>query len=142
MNHSDMDQRMATILIAEDNPVNLKLASVLLTKAGHAVLQAADGDAAVTMARTRQPDLVLMDVQMAGMDGLAANRALKQDEATRTIPVVALTAFAMRGDQEKIMAAGCDGYIAKPYRYGELLRRVEEFLNRKKPAQAPGGAAT
>lgn len=131
---------MATILIAEDNPVNLKLATVLLTKAGHEVLQATDGDAAVAMARTRRPDLVLMDVQMAGMDGLAATRILKQDEATRAIPVVALTAFAMRGDEEKFMAAGGDGYIAKPYHYEELLRRVTEFLD--KPAQDLDGAAT
>lgn len=119
---------MATILVTEDNPTSLKLATVLLSKAGHKVLQARDGEAAVSAARMHRPDLVLMDVQMAGMDGLAATRLLKQDPATRMIPVVALTAFAMRGDEEKIMQAGCDGYIAKPFHYEEFLRRVAEFL--------------
>lgn len=119
---------MATILVTEDNPASLKLATVLLSKAGHKVLQARDGEAAVSVARMHRPDLVLMDVQMAGMDGLAATRLLKQDPATRMIPVVALTAFAMRGDEEKIMQAGCDGYIAKPFHYEEFLRRVAGFL--------------
>jgi len=120
---------MATILVVEDNPTSLKLATVLLHNAGHAVLQAADGQSAVDMVREQRPDLVLMDVQMAGMDGLTATRILKQDAGTRQIPIVALTAFAMRGDEEKIIAAGCDAYIAKPFRSSEFLARVQAILD-------------
>lgn len=120
---------MATILVAEDNPASLKLATLLLRNAGHAVLQAADGQTAVDMVRAQRPDLVLMDVQMAGMDGLSATRILKQDAGTRRIPIVALTAFAMRGDEEKFVAAGCDAYIAKPFRAGEFLARVQAILD-------------
>jgi len=120
---------MAIILIAEDNPTNLKLATVLLKNAGHTVLQATDGQAAVDMARSQRPDLVLMDVQMAGMDGLTATRILKQDANTRSIPIMALTAFAMRGDEQKMVAAGCDAYIAKPFRAEDFLARVQAMLN-------------
>lgn len=120
--------KVATILVTEDNPASLKLATVLLTKAGHRVVQAIDGAAALAAAREHRPDLILMDVQMAGMDGLEATRHLKADPATAGIPVVALTAFAMRGDEEKMLSAGCDGYIAKPYRYEEFLRKVRGYL--------------
>src|SRR3569832_1026709 len=91
------EPNMAIILIAEANPTNLKLATVLLKNAGHSVLQATDGLAAVDMARSQRPDLVLMDVQMAGMDGLTATRILKQDANTRLFLIMALTAFAMFG---------------------------------------------
>jgi two-component system cell cycle response regulator DivK len=119
---------MATILVVEDNPANLKLATLLLKKAGHTVLQADEGAAAIAVVRGRMPDLILMDVQMAGMDGLAATAMLKKDAATAHIPVIALTAFAMRGDEEKILAAGCDGYIAKPFHYPDFLAKVEQTL--------------
>jgi len=119
---------MATILIVEDNPANLKLATLLLRNDGHAVLQAEDGAAAIDAARNQRPDLVLMDVQMAGMDGLTAAGILKRDPATAAIPIIALTAFAMRGDEEKILATGCDGYIAKPFHYPDLLAKVNEVL--------------
>ena len=76
------------------------------------------------MARDEQPDLILMDIQLPGMDGLQATKLLKQDETTRAIPVIALTALAMKGDEERIRAAGCDGYIAKPMRYQEFLATV------------------
>lgn len=119
---------MASILVVEDNPASMKLATVLLQHAGYTVLQAADGQTAVDMARAHSPDVVLMDIQMSGMDGLTATRILKQDMQTRTIPVVAMTAFAMRGDEEKIIAAGCDAYIAKPFHAAELLTRVRSVL--------------
>lgn len=132
---------MATILVVEDNPANLKLAILLLKNAGHDVLQAEDGAVAIDIARDRRPDLVLMDVQMAGMDGLTAAGILKRDPATATIPIIALTAFAMRGDEEKILAAGCDGYIAKPFHYPDLLAKVTEMLGTG-PASRSGPAAS
>lgn len=119
---------MASILIVEDNPANMKLAAFLLENAGHAVLQAVDAETALQLARAGAPDLILMDVQLPGMDGLEATRRLKADPATRAIKIVALTAFAMPGDEEKIHAAGCDGYIAKPIRYKEFLATVAALL--------------
>lgn len=119
---------MATILLVEDNPANMKLAAFVLAQGGHEVLSATSADAALALLRERVPALVLMDVQLPGMDGLAATRRLKADPATRAIPVVALTAFAMRGDAERIRAAGCDGYIPKPIRYQELLAEVARVL--------------
>jgi two-component system cell cycle response regulator DivK len=119
---------MATILIIEDNPANMKLATFLLQSANHTVLAATDAEAGLTLARGEQPDLILMDIQLSGMDGLEATVLLKQDEATRDIPVIALTALAMKGDEERIRAAGCDGYIAKPMGYQEFLATVAAQL--------------
>jgi two-component system cell cycle response regulator DivK len=121
---------MAKILIVEDNPTNLTLATFLLESAGHTVLSATDAEAGLTLARAERPSLILMDIQLPGMDGLEATAQLKQDEATRGIPVIALTALAMKGDEERIRAAGCDGYIAKPMRYRELLATVAAQLAR------------
>jgi two-component system cell cycle response regulator DivK len=103
---------MAKILVVEDNATNLKLAVLLLETAGHTVISAADAEVGLTMARDDQPDLILMDIQLPGMDGLEATALLKGDMVTRHIPVIALTALAMKGDEERIRAAGCDGYIA------------------------------
>ena len=119
---------MATILVIEDNPANMKLAVLVLEQAGHVVLQGRDADVGLELARERQPELVLMDVQLPGIDGLEATRRLKRDPATSHIKVIALTAFAMRGDDERIIAAGCDGYLSKPIRYGELLETVARVL--------------
>jgi two-component system cell cycle response regulator DivK len=119
---------MATILIVEDNPANMKLAIFLLQQASYTVISAADAESGLTLAREQHPDLILMDVQLPGMDGLAAIGLLKQDQATRDIPVVALTALAMKGDEERIRRAGCAGYIAKPMRYQELLSTVAAQL--------------
>ena len=121
---------MARVLVIEDNAANLTLATFLLEQAGHSVLIAKDAESGLTVARKEQPDLILMDIQLPGMDGLAATVLLKQDEATRAIPVIALTALAMKGDEERIRAAGCDGYIAKPMRYQEFLAAVEAQLAR------------
>lgn len=121
---------MATVLVVEDNPANMTLATFLLTSAGHSVLSATDAESGLTVARTEQPDLVLMDIQLPGMDGLQATALLKKDETTRAIPVIALTALAMKGDEERIRAAGCDGYIAKPMRYKEFLDAIEAQLAR------------
>ncbi|HEX7020407.1 MAG TPA: response regulator [Gemmatimonadaceae bacterium] len=119
---------VSRILVVEDNAANLKLATFLLESAGHEVLTANDAEAAVTLARTEQPNLILMDIQLPGMDGLQATALLKKDEATAGIPVIALTALAMKGDEERIRAAGCDGYIAKPLAYKEFLTTIASYL--------------
>ncbi|MEI9950505.1 MAG: response regulator [Pseudomonadota bacterium] len=121
---------MATILIVEDNPANMKLSVFVLEQAGYTVISAIDAEAGLTLARERHPDLIMMDVQLPGMDGLAATELLKQDEATRKIPVIALTALAMKGDEARIRDAGCDAYIAKPMRYQEVLATVAAHLVR------------
>lgn len=120
---------MAIILVVEDNLHNLKLAQIVLHKAGHAVLSAADGEQGLQLAGEQQPDLVLMDVQMPGLDGLEVTRRLKHDPLTAHIKVVALTALAMKGDAERILAAGCDAYLAKPYQYQELVEVVKTTLS-------------
>ena len=121
---------MTTVLVVEDNPANMTLATFLLKSAGYAVLSATDAESGLALARAEQPDLVLMDIQLPGMDGLEATALLKRDEATRDIPVVALTALAMKGDEERIRAAGCDGYIAKPLAYRDFLATVSTHLVR------------
>jgi two-component system cell cycle response regulator DivK len=120
---------MATILVVEDNPTNMALVTFLLQSVGHVVLSATDAEAGLTLARKARPDLILMDIQLPGMDGLEATALLKQDEATRAIPVIALTALAMKGDEERIRAAGCDGYIAKPMAYQAFLSTVATHLS-------------
>lgn len=119
---------MARILVVEDNPANMKLASLLLHNAGHSVLAAIDAEAGLALARSERPDLILMDIQLPGMDGLAATALLKRDTATAGIPVVALTAMAMKSDREKTRIAGCDGYISKPLRYRELYAVIDALL--------------
>jgi two-component system, cell cycle response regulator DivK len=119
---------MAKVLVVEDNPANMKLATFLLQSAGHSVLSATDAEAGLTLARGEQPNLILMDIQLPGMDGLEATVLLKRDTATRAIPVIALTALAMKGDEERIRAAGCDGYIAKPMAYRDFLATVAAQL--------------
>ena len=119
---------MAKILVVEDNPTNMRLATFLLQSAGHVVLCAVDAESGLTMARHDHPDLILMDIQLPGMDGLEATGILKSDEATRAIPIIALTALAMKGDEARIRAAGCDGYIAKPLAYKDFLTVIAAQL--------------
>ena len=119
---------MARVLIVEDNTANMTLAVFLLQTAGHSVISATDAEAGLRLARVEQPDLILMDIQLPGMDGIEATMLLKKDEATRAIPVIALTALAMKGDEERIRASGCDGYIAKPMRYREFLSAIAAQL--------------
>ena len=119
---------MAKVLVVEDNPANMTLAVFLLQSVGHTVLKALDAEVGIAMAREEQPDLILMDIQLPGMDGLEATGLLKRAEETKSIRVIALTALAMKGDEERIRAAGCDGYIAKPMRYQEFLAVIAEHL--------------
>ena len=119
---------MAKIIIIEDNPANMKLAAFLLHHAGHEVLQAADAERGLVLIREHLPALVLMDVQLPGMDGLAATRQLKADPAIAHILVIALTSHAMQGNEATMRAAGCDGYMPKPFHHRELLAMVENML--------------
>jgi len=119
---------MASILVVEDTLANMTLAVFLLEQAGHSVLQATDAETGLALARAERPALILMDIQLPGMDGLQATAMLKRDPATQSIPIIALTALAMKGDEARIRAAGCDGYIAKPMRYKELIAAVDATL--------------
>ncbi|MBW1737920.1 MAG: response regulator [Deltaproteobacteria bacterium] len=118
------------ILILENDPKNLKLVTVILQVSGYATLQATDGKQGVELARKEKPDLILMDIQIPVMDGLEATKLLKNDGATRDIPVIALTAYAMKGDEEKMRAAGCDGYITKPIDIKGFLKKISEVISK------------
>ena len=122
---------MARILVVEDNKANMKLALLLLEKADHTVLCAADAETGVMLARAERPDLILMDLQLPGMDGLEATALLKKDRATSDIPVIALTAMAMKEDQVRSQVAGCEDYIDKPLRYGELYAAIDTLLKNR-----------
>ena len=128
--------KMARILIIEDNPTNMKLAVMLLRNAGHTALSAVDAETGLNMARSNQPDLILMDIQLPGMDGLTATALLKSDPPTAAIPVIALTAMAMKADEEKSQVAGCDAYIAKPFHYQELYAAIDTLLSKGGPRAA------
>jgi two-component system cell cycle response regulator DivK len=119
---------MAKILVVEDNLQNLRLARLVLERERHTVLEAMDGESGLLLAREARPDLVLMDVQMPGMDGLTVVRMLRADPATAGLKVLALTALAMMGDAEGVLAAGCDAYLAKPFQYRELIDTVKRLL--------------
>lgn len=121
---------MARMLVIEDMPANRKLISALLEQAGHTVLSTGDAETGIALAVTGV-DLVLMDIHLPGMDGLAATRILKENPETHDIPILAITALATEADRTRILAAGCDGYIAKPVRYKELLSAVAAALARR-----------
>lgn len=119
---------MHKILIVEDNEMNRDMLSRRLERRGFAVVMAVDGQQGVEMARSENPDLVLMDMSLPVMDGWAATRAIKEDAELSRIPVIALTAHAMEGDREKAMAAGCDDYDTKPIELSRLLEKIAKFL--------------
>jgi CheY-like chemotaxis protein len=118
----------ARILIVDDNPINLKLASDVLVSEGFAVEQAQDAEQAQARLRQNLPDLILMDIALPGMDGLALTRVLRMDARLEHIPIVALTASAMKGDEERALAAGCTGYITKPIDTRGFAQLVRAFL--------------
>ena len=116
-----------TILIVEDNELNMKLFHDLLEAHGYKTLQTRDGLSALDIAREHMPDLILMDIQLPEVSGLEVTKWLKEDETLRAIPVIAVTAFAMKGDEEKIREGGCEAYISKPISVNSFLETVDKF---------------
>ena len=125
-----MENRQSTILVVDDNHTNLKLVTDVLGFEGYCILTATDAKQAQAVVRQSPPDLILMDIGLPDMDGLALTQILKADQKTRHIIIVALTAFAMKGDEEKAIAAGCDGYIIKPIDTRKFPLQVAELLLR------------
>src|SRR5690348_5212564 len=121
-------QKNKTILIVEDNELNMKLFHDLLEAHGYHILQTRDGMEALQIARDHKPDLILMDIQLPEVSGLQVTKWIKQDNMLKHIPVVAVTAFAMKGDEEKIREGGCEAYLAKPISVLAFLQTVERFL--------------
>jgi CheY-like chemotaxis protein len=119
-----------SILIVEDNPMNLKLIRDVLQIEGYETLEAESGETGVELARERHPAVILMDVNLPQMDGREAMKILKADASTRQIPIIAVTSLAMKGDRERLLAAGFDGYISKPIDIKELPRLVESYVAR------------
>jgi two-component system, cell cycle response regulator DivK len=120
-----------TVLIVEDNELNMKLFHDLLDAHGYRTLQTKDGMEALAMVRQHRPDLILMDIQLPEVSGLEVIKWIKEDDNLRSIPVVAVTAFAMKGDEEKMREGGCDAYIAKPISVGKFIETVKQFLDPK-----------
>lgn len=119
-----------TILIVEDNELNMKLFNDLLEAHGYDVIQTRDGLSALDLARQHKPDLILMDIQLPEVSGIEVTKWLKEDDALRHIPVIAVTAFAMKGDEEKIREGGCEAYISKPISVMSFLQTIDQFSGR------------
>jgi two-component system cell cycle response regulator DivK len=118
-----------TVLVVEDNELNMKLFHALLEVHGYNILQTKDGMDALRIAREHRPDLIVMDIQLPEVSGLEVTKLIKEDENLKSIPVIAVTAFAMTGDKEKILGGGCAAYIAKPISVTDFLETVQRFLN-------------
>jgi two-component system, cell cycle response regulator DivK len=126
---ADGPRRRQKVLIVEDNELNMKLFNDLLAAHGYDTVQTNDGITALELARSHRPDLILMDIQLPEISGLEVTRRIKEDEELQRIPVIAVTAFAMKGDRERIRAGGCEDYIAKPISIAAFLETVERFLS-------------
>ena len=124
-----MNGSAKTVMVVEDNDLNMKLFHDLLEAHGYNILQTKDGMEALRLAKQHRPDLILMDIQLPEVSGLEVTKWLKEDDELKSIPVVAVTAFAMKGDEEKIRQGGCEAYIAKPISVANFLQTVERFLN-------------
>ncbi|HEY9619714.1 MAG TPA: response regulator [Crinalium sp.] len=122
---------MPKILLVEDNEMNRDMLSRRLERRGHQILIAVDGEQGVAVAQAEAPDLILMDMSLPVLDGWAATRQLKTSPETKSIPIIALTAHAMAGDQEKCLAAGCDDYDTKPVEFSRLLEKIQALLDRE-----------
>ena len=123
------------VLIIEDNELNMKLVVAILKMGNYQVLSAVNAETGIQFAREHCPDLILMDIQLPGMDGLAATRMIKGDDHLKDIPIVALTSYAMQGDEEKAMDAGCNGYIPKPIDTRHFLETIDRFINNNGPVE-------
>ncbi len=119
---------MKRILVIEDNETNMYLIGFILKKNGHEVIEARSGEEGVELAVKEKPDLILMDIQLPGIDGLEATRRIRESEADRKAPIIALTSYAMTGDREKSLAAGCTGYIEKPINPDTFMGEMEKYL--------------
>ena len=117
-----------TILIVEDNELNMKLFNDLLEAHGYRVVQTRDGMSALELARQHKPDLILMDIQLPEISGIEVTKWLKEDDTLKAIPVIAVTAFAMKGDEQKIREGGCEAYISKPISVMSFLQTIDKFL--------------
>ena len=126
-----MNGSAKTVLVVEDNDLNMKLFHDLLEAHGYNILQTKDGMEAMRLAREHHPDLILMDIQLPEVSGLEVTKWLKEDDALKSIPVVAITAFAMKGDEEKIRSGGCEGYIAKPISVTSFLETVARLVHHR-----------
>ena len=122
------------ILVVEDTEDNRRILRDLLTNAGFELIEADDGEKCVAMAAERRPDLILMDIQLPIIDGYEASRRIKANLELRHIPIIAITSYALAGDEEKTAAAGCDGYVAKPFSPRQVLAKIREFLEPQAPS--------
>lgn len=129
LNVAEVDTQEKTVLIVEDNELNMKLFNDLLDAHGYRTLQTREGMEALEIARRERPDLILMDIQLPEISGLEITKWIKEDDNLRHIPVIAVTAFAMKGDEEKIRDGGCEAYIAKPISVSQFLETVKKFLD-------------
>ena len=120
--------KIKTILVVEDNELNMKLVKGLIKIGKYRMLEAIDAESGIEQIREQRPDLVLMDIQLPGMDGLSATKIIKEDPSLKDIPIVALTSYAMQGDEEKALEAGCTGYIAKPIDTRKFLETISKYL--------------
>jgi two-component system, cell cycle response regulator DivK len=116
------------ILVVEDTEDNRRILRDLLTRAGFELIEAVDGESGVAMAAAHRPDLILMDIQLPVFDGYEATRRIRANPDTQNIPIIAVTSYALSGDESKALAAGCDGYVAKPFSPRKILAMVQEFL--------------
>jgi CheY-like chemotaxis protein len=125
-----------TILVVEDNELNMKLVRGLIKIGKYGMLEARDAESGIQLIREQRPDLVLMDIQLPGMDGLSATKIIKKEPSLKNIPIVALTSYAMQGDEEKALEAGCTGYIAKPIDTRKFLKTISQYLNGDNPGKS------
>jgi len=125
-----------TVLVIEDNALNMKLVRSLLKMGNYDIIEAVDAETGIQLARECKPDLILMDIQLPSMDGLNATRIIKEDPSLKDVIILALTSYAMEGDDKKAREAGCDGYIIKPIDTKNFLKTVDQFLNGEREIQS------
>jgi CheY-like chemotaxis protein len=128
-----------TILVIEDNKLNMKLVRSLLKMSSYVMVEAGDAETGIKVAREKKPDLILMDIQLPGMDGLSATKILKADQSLKDTMIIALTSHAMEGDDKKVREAGCDGYITKPIDTRNFLQTVTDYLHGPKDSKGEVG---
>lgn len=119
---------MKKILVIEDNEINMYLCTRILTNSGYEVIPAASGEEGIEVMKKEKPDLVLMDIQLPDMDGLEATKRIRESEEGKGIPIIALTSYAMAGDREKVLSAGCTGYIEKPINADTFISEIEKYF--------------